>query len=426
MHAGPVVSLIIVIFLMSQAAAAPVSSSPSPEVPKIVVVTLAYDNDAVKEISTEIQYGTAPGLDIQSGSIEGRLLDDRKSTLGEFSIRDPRMQVGDAISRGAEGEAIGIAGYTRYNPDARFRLVVPFVAGLHYISLVDTISGNTLVTIDLASSLTAFGRANPADPDVGRSSGQNPQGIPLFVWEVFAIAGFVAVMLAGIAYRALGRMPRPIRIMVVDDEPALIDLFIHFLTFKEYVPVTAQSGKECLDILRSDAPNPDLILLDIGMRDMDGWQTLEEIKKNPVWKKIPVLMLTGRQPTPAEAKRYGLCIDDYLLKPVDPKELYSVIEYVLNRRQDIEQDIHAAINAGYAKDMVCEYARLKKRVEVEKKLKGILRTPDEAEIPSGIQPLTRDEVAAEMRSHEEKLKDLESRLSPVLSGHHARKKLTGS
>lgn len=425
MHAGTVASLLIALFLVSAAAAASVSTTPSSSVPKIVVVTLAYDHDTVKEVSTEIQYGTAPGLNIQSGSIEGRLLDDSKNTLSEFSIRDPRIQVGDAISLGADGEPDGMAGYTGYTSDARFRLVVPFVSGLHYISLVDTVSGNMLVTIDLTSALTAFGQAYPADPDVGQSSGRSPFGVPVLVWEVIGIAGLALVMLAGIAYHAVGRKPRTIRIMVVDDEPALIDLFINLLTLKGYVPVTAQSGKECLSILRSGAPYPDLILLDIGMRDMDGWQTLEEIKKDPGLKKIPVLMLTGRQPTPAEAKRYGLCIDDYLLKPVNPQELYGVIEYVLNRRQDIEQDIHAAINAGYAKDMVCEYARLKKRVEVEKKLEGIMRSPDEAEVPSGIRPLTKEEVAEVVRSHEEKLKDLESRLSPVL-GQHARKKLSGS
>ncbi|MDD1701450.1 MAG: response regulator [Methanoregula sp.] len=409
---------LLIILLVSMTAAAPAAT-----VPKIVVINLAYDNGAVHEVSSDIEYGTAPNLNIQSGTTRGLLLDAGKNPLGEFSIRDPRVQMGDAISRGSDGGAQSLSGYTEYNPQAQFRIIVPFSPGLQYISFVDTVTGTTLVTVDISGPLAAFRQAYPDDPDIASTGGESPFGIPTVVWELLAVGSFVIVVLAGIGYLAVRRLPRPTRIMVVDDESTIVDLFMHLLTFKGYIPVPALNGKECLDLLKSEKTLPDLILLDIGMHGMDGWQTLEEIKKNPDWKKIPVLMLTGKQPTPAEAKRYGLCIDDYLLKPVDAKVLYSEIEYVLTRRKDIEKDIHVAIDAGFEKDMVCEYAKLKKRVEVEKKLKDIIRMPEEAEAPGGIRSLTRDEIATEMRTHEEKLHDLESRLSSVLAPHREKRKL---
>jgi DNA-binding response OmpR family regulator len=202
----------------------------------------------------------------------------------------------------------------------------------------------------------------------------------------------------------------------VDDEPAIVELFSLLLSRKGYVPIPAQSGLACLSILKTRKKLPGLILLDIMMFPMDGWQTLEEIKKNSSWKKIPVLMLTGKQPTPSEAKKYGLCIEDYILKPIKPQELYSAIENVLMRRKFIDREIRVAIKAGFEKDLVCEYARLRKRVEVEKKLLGILRSAY-ATAESVQNEMTRaiDDVSAEMKSREEKLRKLQSQLSPALA-----------
>jgi CheY-like chemotaxis protein len=383
---------------------------------KIVSINLAYENGAIKEVSSEIQYGTAPNLNLQSGSITGLLLDSQKKTIDEFSIRDPRIQTGTSVQMSSGGAAQGLAGYTDYNPHVEFGVIVPFTPDLRYVTMVDSLTGNTLISVDLAGPISAFQTMYPDDPDMKSIPGATPAGTFPVPWEMAAILGIALIAVSGAGYFALLRRPKPIEVMVVDDEPALVELFSLLLSRKGYIPIPAQSGKECLSILETHKKLPDLILLDIMMYPMDGWQTLERIKKNPSWKRIPVLMLTGKQPTPSEAKKYGLCIEDYILKPVKLQELYSAIEYVLTRKKFIESEIRAAIKAGYERDLVCEYARLRKGVEVEKKLLGILRSVyTTAESVQNDVTRAIDDVSAEMGSREEKLKKLQLQLSPALS-----------
>ena len=85
-------------------------------------------------------------------------------------------------------------------------------------------------------------------------------------------------------------------ILVVDDSPFIVDVFVTMLERGGYRTVAAYGGGECLEILKT--VTPDLILLDIMMEPMDGWETLEKIKENPLTKDIPVLMLTAKQADP--------------------------------------------------------------------------------------------------------------------------------
>jgi len=139
-----------------------------------------------------------------------------------------------------------------------------------------------------------------------------------------------------------------------------------------YRTVAAYGGEECLEILKT--VTPDLILLDIMMEPMDGWETLEKIKENPVTKEIPVLMLTAKQLTPAEAQEYGIFIEDYVLKPITHRELYDAIEHVLSRRQMIRSDMDRARQSGVDPSVVTEYAQLSKSIDVNKRLVNLLTT----------------------------------------------------
>lgn len=89
-------------------------------------------------------------------------------------------------------------------------------------------------------------------------------------------------------------------------------------------------------------------------------ETLERIKENPETKEIPVLMLTAKQLTPAEAQEYGIYIEDYVLKPITHREVYDAIEHVLNRRQSIKSDMDMAKQSGFDAEIITEYARLRK------------------------------------------------------------------
>jgi two-component system OmpR family response regulator len=161
-------------------------------------------------------------------------------------------------------------------------------------------------------------------------------------------------------------------ILVVDDSPFIVDVFINMLERGGYRAIASYSGQECLDILKE--VTPDLILLDIMMEPMDGWETLEHIKNNPDTKDIPVLMLTAKQLTSEEAQEYGMYIEDYVLKPITHRELYDTIEHVIQRRTNINVDVEEAKKAGFDQRMIEEYARLSKSVDVNKRLLKILET----------------------------------------------------
>ncbi|MDD1701996.1 MAG: response regulator [Methanoregula sp.] len=161
-------------------------------------------------------------------------------------------------------------------------------------------------------------------------------------------------------------------ILVVDDSPFIVDVFVTMLERGGYRTVAAYSGDECLDILKT--VTPDLILLDIMMEPMDGWETLDHIKSNPTTKEIPVLMLTAKQLTPTEAQEYGIYIEDYVLKPITHRELYEAIEHVLDRRQGIVSDMELARHSGMDPEIINEYATLSKSIDVNKRLMRILET----------------------------------------------------
>ncbi|MEN6611107.1 MAG: response regulator [Methanoregulaceae archaeon] len=383
---------------------------------KVVIITIAYDHGVTKELSSEIRYGTAPNLNLQSGTITGTLRDSQKNPIQEFSIRDPRTQTGDAPLNSGPDTGRSLAGYMEYSEEGVFSLIVPYTPDLRYVDLMDVGSGVSLASIDLSSAILEFQKQYPEDPDIMTLQLPGSSAPALIPGQILVIAGIAVISLAGIGYYAAFLRKRPVQILIVDDEKDIVELFSLLLTQKGYLTIPARSGEECLDILKTRKRRPDLILLDIMMYPLDGWSTLEEIKKDPDLRKIPVLMLTAMQPTPADAKRYGVCIEDYILKPVKPRELYSAIEYVLMRRELIDRDVRKASRAGFERDVVCEYARLTRRVEVEKKLMGILQSSYGS--PNGSRndiTVSLDDIAKEIQSREETLKRLQSQLSPVLA-----------
>ncbi len=197
-------------------------------------------------------------------------------------------------------------------------------------------------------------------------------------------------------------------ILVVDDSPFIVDVFVTMLERGGYRTVAAYGGEECLEILKT--VTPDLILLDIMMEPMDGWETLEHIKENLPTKEIPVLMLTAKQLTPAEAQEYGIYIEDYVLKPITHRELYDAIEHVLNRRQGIKSDVDIARQSGFDDQVVSEYARLSKGIDVNKRLLKILETTYNI---NDVKMRVSDEISRAIKSMETNIKFQESRLQQI-------------
>jgi len=197
-------------------------------------------------------------------------------------------------------------------------------------------------------------------------------------------------------------------ILVVDDSPFIVDVFVTMLERGGYRTVAAYGGDECLKVLKT--VTPDLILLDIMMEPMGGWETLEQIKEEPATKEIPVLMLTAKQLTPAEAQEYGIYIEDYILKPITHRELYDAIEHVLNRRQSIKSDMDLARQSGFDTAVITEYARLSRTIDVNRRLMKILETTynfNDSKVP------VSDEISRTLTSIKTNITSQENRLRQI-------------
>ncbi len=197
-------------------------------------------------------------------------------------------------------------------------------------------------------------------------------------------------------------------IMVIDDSPFIVDIFVTMLERGGYTVYSANSGPEGIELLKS--VTPDLILLDIMMEPMDGWETLVAIKQNFATKDIPVMMLTAKQLTPQEAQEYGMYIEDYILKPVTHSELYSAIEGVISRRQQILDDMSKAKDGGFEDALINEYGRLVKSVEITKRLLKLLSATYDLSDPS---MKLSDDINIAIRSMETNLKFQEMRVSQI-------------
>ncbi len=208
-------------------------------------------------------------------------------------------------------------------------------------------------------------------------------------------------------------------ILVVDDSPFIVDVFVTMLERGGYRTVAAYGGDECLEVLKT--VTPDLILLDIMMEPMGGWETLEHIKEDPATKEIPVLMLTAKQLTPAEAQEYGIYIEDYILKPITHRELYDAIEHVLNRRRSIISDMDLARQSGFDTAVITEYARLSKTIDVNRRLIKILETTynfnDSKVRVSDEISRTITSIKTNITSQENRLQQIKAEISGTKSGN---------
>jgi DNA-binding response OmpR family regulator len=131
------------------------------------------------------------------------------------------------------------------------------------------------------------------------------------------------------------------RILVVEDEKPLLMAIQKLLEIQGYVALTATDGAEALELM--EETQPDLILADVAMPHMNGYQLYERVRADPRWALVPFVFLTARALD--SDVRYGkeLGVDDYLTKPVDPEDMFAVIRGKLQRAQQIaQQSVHFA------------------------------------------------------------------------------------
>jgi len=122
------------------------------------------------------------------------------------------------------------------------------------------------------------------------------------------------------------------QILCIEDEPEMIDLIRLILNRKGFEVNGANGGKEGLDAIRKN--KPDLVLLDLMMPDMDGWEVYQQMKADEATRDIPVIVVTAK--AQSIDKVLGLHIakvDDYIAKPFSPQELLNSVDTVLSRKK---------------------------------------------------------------------------------------------
>jgi len=130
-------------------------------------------------------------------------------------------------------------------------------------------------------------------------------------------------------------------ILAVDDDPAQLKVIEMSLREANYEPITATNGEEALKAFRQH--QPDLVVLDVMMPGMDGWETCYRIRQISA---VPIIFLTGRQTTDDKVSGFKLGADDYLVKPFLPDELLARVESVLRRTYRARQPLSNLLRVG--------------------------------------------------------------------------------
>ena len=154
-----------------------------------------------------------------------------------------------------------------------------------------------------------------------------------------------------------------LKILVVDDESRMRKLVKDFLVKKQYKVLEAGDGEEAIEVFFGNK-DISLIILDVMMPKMDGWEVCKEIRK---FSKVPIIMLTAKSEENDELKGFELGVDEYISKPFSPKILVARVDAILRRANKIGADM--TIEAGDIKvDKAAHIVKVKdKEIELSYK-----------------------------------------------------------
>ena len=126
-------------------------------------------------------------------------------------------------------------------------------------------------------------------------------------------------------------------VLVVEDEEDLRNLVVDILVDAGYDVTQANHGGEALDKVKDE--RPDIILLDVMMRVMDGFEVLTQLRQNPASQATPVIMLTAFPPVKGELRAWKLGVKHYIRKPFDPEQIRLTVSVALG---ELESSTNAA------------------------------------------------------------------------------------
>lgn len=131
------------------------------------------------------------------------------------------------------------------------------------------------------------------------------------------------------------QQPRPDAplILVTEDNPLHMKIFVLNLTFKGYRVLEAENGLKGLDLARRE--KPDLMLVDLTLPKMEGWEMIRQVKASPDTGDIPVIVVSARRPQDEEHEVRALRIDQYVSKPFNPEHLMDLVDRTVRRRPSV-------------------------------------------------------------------------------------------
>ncbi len=154
---------------------------------------------------------------------------------------------------------------------------------------------------------------------------------------------------------------RSTKILLVDDEPDILEIVGYNLLQEGYQIFTASNGKEA--ILKAKKEIPDLIIMDVMMPEMDGMEACENIRKIPELSNVIITFLTARSEDYSQLAGLDVGADDYITKPIKPKLLVSKVKALLRRLNDLEQNSET-LNIGGIEINREEYKIIKDNITI--------------------------------------------------------------
>ena len=129
------------------------------------------------------------------------------------------------------------------------------------------------------------------------------------------------------------QQPRPDAplILVTEDNPLHMKIFVLNLTFKGYRVTEAENGLKGLQLARTELP--DLVLVDLTLPKLEGWEMIRQLRTTPATAGIPVIVVSARRPQDEEQEARALRIDHYVPKPFNPEHLMDLVDRTVRRHR---------------------------------------------------------------------------------------------
>ncbi|NNE31594.1 MAG: response regulator transcription factor [Winogradskyella sp.] len=137
---------------------------------------------------------------------------------------------------------------------------------------------------------------------------------------------------------------KDIKILLVDDEPDILEIVGYNLSSEGYQLITGENGIEAVELAKKHKPH--LIILDVMMPEMDGIEACERIREQPELNNTIITFLTARGEDYSQVAGFDAGADDYITKPIKPKVLVSKVKALLRRLKDTENNTDAVLKIG--------------------------------------------------------------------------------